>query len=108
MPIVATESDIALRDGSTVHVRPVGPEDVERIECFLGELSDEARSFRFFTGAADLGQMALLFTETRGARAFSPLPRMTGTWWDTASTSRTEPVARRSRSPWQITGRAVA
>lgn len=66
MPIVATESDIALRDGSTVHVRPVGPEDVERIECFLGELSDEARSFRFFTGAADLGQMALLFTETRG------------------------------------------
>ena len=66
MPIVATESDIALRDGSTVHVRPVGPEDVERILCFLGELSDEARSFRFFTGAADLGQMARLFTETRG------------------------------------------
>jgi acetate---CoA ligase (ADP-forming) len=66
MPIVATESDIALRDGSTVHVRPVCPEDVERIECFLGELSDEARSFRFFTGAADLGQMARLFTETRG------------------------------------------
>ena len=66
MPIVATESDIALRDGSTVHVRPVGPEDVERILCFLSELSDEARSFRFFTGAADLGQMARLFTETRG------------------------------------------
>ena len=63
---MATESDIALRDGSTVHVRPVCPEDVERIECFLGELSDEARSFRFFTGAADLGQMARLFTETRG------------------------------------------
>ena len=66
MPIVAAESDIALRDGSTVHVRPAGPEDVERIERFLGKLSDEARSFRFFSAATDIGQMARLFTETRG------------------------------------------
>ena len=66
MPIVAVESDIALRDGSTVHVRPAGPEDVERIERFLGKLSDEARSFRFFSAATDIGQMARLFTETRG------------------------------------------
>ena len=66
MPIVAAESDIALRDGSTVHVRPAGPEDVDRIERFLGELSDEARSFRFFSAATDIGQMARLFTETRG------------------------------------------
>jgi hypothetical protein len=66
MPIAAAESDIALRDGSTVHVRPVCPEDVERIECFLGELSNEARSFRFFSAATDLGQMARLFTDTRG------------------------------------------
>ena len=66
MPIVAPESDIALRDGSTVHVRPVCPEDVVRIECFLSELSDEERSFRFFSAATDLGQMARLFTDTRG------------------------------------------
>jgi acetyl coenzyme A synthetase (ADP forming)-like protein len=66
MPIVAAESDIALRDGSTVHVRPVCPEDVDRIECFLGELSDEARTSRFFTAATDLAQMARLFTDTRG------------------------------------------
>ena len=66
MPIVAAESDIALRDGSTVHVRPVCPEDVDRIERFLGELSDEARSFRFFSAATDLGQMARWFTDTRG------------------------------------------
>jgi acetate---CoA ligase (ADP-forming) len=66
MPIVAPESDIALRDGSTVHVRPVCPEDVVRIECFLSELSDEARSFRFFSAATDLDQMARLFTDTCG------------------------------------------
>ena len=46
MPIVAAESDIALRDGSTVHVQAARPEDVDRIESFLGALSDEARSFR--------------------------------------------------------------
>jgi acetate---CoA ligase (ADP-forming) len=66
MPIVAAESDVALRDGSTLHVRPVCPEDVDRIERFLGELSDEARSFRFFSAATDLGQMARLFTDARG------------------------------------------
>ena len=66
MPIVAAESDIALRDGSTVHVRAAHPEDVDRIESFLGALSDEARSFRFFSAATDLGQMARLFTEPCG------------------------------------------
>ena len=43
-----------------------GPEDIERIERFLGELSDDARSFRFFSAATDIGQMARLFTDTRG------------------------------------------
>ena len=66
MPIAAAESDIALRDGSTVHVRPVRPEDVERIEHFLRGLSDEARLFRFFSAAADVGGMARWFTDMRG------------------------------------------
>jgi acetyl coenzyme A synthetase (ADP forming)-like protein len=65
MSIVDAESDIALRDGSTVHVRPACPEDVERIESFLKELSDEARGFRFFSAAADIGRMARWFTDTR-------------------------------------------
>ena len=46
--------------------RPARPEDVDRIESFLGALSDEARSFRFFSAATDLGQMARLFTEPCG------------------------------------------
>ncbi|MGZ8512330.1 MAG: GNAT family N-acetyltransferase, partial [Candidatus Limnocylindria bacterium] len=64
--MAAGESDIALRDGSTVHVRPVRPEDVGRIELFLGELSEEARWFRFFSGAADVGRMARWLTDVRG------------------------------------------
>ena len=63
MPLAAAESDIALRDGSTVHIRPVRPEDVERIELFLGRLSDEARWFRFFSGAPDVGRMARWFAD---------------------------------------------
>ena len=66
MPIVAAESDIALRDGSTVHVRPRVRRTSTGLSRFLGALSDEARSFRFFTAATDLGQMARLFTEPCG------------------------------------------
>lgn len=42
------EADVALRDGSTVHVRPVRAEDKERIRTFLEALSPESIAFRFF------------------------------------------------------------
>ncbi len=65
MAIAAAESDIALRDGSTVHVRPVRADDVERVERFLGDLSEEARWYRFFSAAADVAGMARWFTDPR-------------------------------------------
>ena len=37
-----------LRDGSTVHVRPVRPDDAESIRAFLETLSPESIAFRFF------------------------------------------------------------
>jgi acetate---CoA ligase (ADP-forming) len=40
-------SDVVLRDGSTVHLRPTGPGDVEGIATFLSDLSPDARWFRF-------------------------------------------------------------
>jgi acetyl coenzyme A synthetase (ADP forming)-like protein len=40
-------SDVVLRDGSTVHVRPTGPGDVEGVATFLRGLSPDARWFRF-------------------------------------------------------------
>lgn len=42
------EAEIALRDGSTVHVRPVRPEDREAIRSFLEGVSRESIGFRFF------------------------------------------------------------
>jgi acetyl coenzyme A synthetase (ADP forming)-like protein len=48
-----SETDVVLRDGSTVHVRPVQPADEEAIRAFLDAVSREAIGFRFF-GAPDL------------------------------------------------------
>ena len=49
----AYEVDVALRDGSTLHVRPVRGEDRAAIEEFLHALSPDSIAFRFF-GAVDL------------------------------------------------------
>jgi RimJ/RimL family protein N-acetyltransferase len=42
------EADVALRDGSTVHVRPVRAEDADAIAEFLNGLSRDSIGFRFF------------------------------------------------------------
>ncbi|MCS7256135.1 MAG: GNAT family N-acetyltransferase [Thermomicrobium sp.] len=52
------EADVVLRDGSTVHVRPVRPEDEGAILAFYQGLSAEARKLRFFGEATDLEQAA--------------------------------------------------
>ncbi len=43
-----SETDVVLRDGSTVHVRPVRSEDEAQIRVFLEALSPESIGFRFF------------------------------------------------------------
>ena len=47
------EAEVTLRDGSTVHVRPVRPDDKVAIREFLEGVSPESIGFRFF-GAIDL------------------------------------------------------
>jgi acetyl coenzyme A synthetase (ADP forming)-like protein len=47
------ETDVALRDGLTVHVRPVRAEDEPAIRTFLEAISPDSIGFRFF-GTADL------------------------------------------------------
>jgi acetate---CoA ligase (ADP-forming) len=51
------EVDVALRDGSTIHLRPVSGEDRPAIEAFLRGLSPRSIGFRFF-GQVDLGWAA--------------------------------------------------
>jgi acetate---CoA ligase (ADP-forming) len=52
------EVDVSLRDGSTVHVAPLRPEDRDRLAEFFEGLSEESRAFRFFSGATDLRRAA--------------------------------------------------
>lgn len=52
MPPMATV-DVELRDGSTVRVRPVRPDDLEALIALLRDLSPDARRYRFF-GHVDL------------------------------------------------------
>jgi acetyl coenzyme A synthetase (ADP forming)-like protein len=40
--------DVLLRDGSSVRLRRVGPDDRDRIRRFFADLSQESRYFRFF------------------------------------------------------------
>ena len=55
---VVAETDIALRDGSTMHVRPSTIEDVGRLRAFLESLSEQSRWFRFFSAGVDLDAAA--------------------------------------------------
>ena len=50
--------DVVLRDGETVHVRPLLPADEAALLAFLQGLSDEARAFRFFSAATNLRRAA--------------------------------------------------
>ena len=59
------EADIALRDGSTVHVRPIRPGDEQRLLDLLTSLSPDARTLRFFSAGVDLaGLPATIATST--------------------------------------------
>ncbi|WP_165989622.1 GNAT family N-acetyltransferase, partial [Streptomyces sp. YIM 98790] len=42
------EADVVLRDGGTAHIRPITPEDADRLVAFFSRVSDEAKYYRFF------------------------------------------------------------
>jgi acetate---CoA ligase (ADP-forming) len=48
------KTDVVLRDGSTVHVRPVTAEDAPAVHAFLEGLSPESIALRFFSSFPDL------------------------------------------------------
>ena len=50
--------DVALRDGSTVHVRPVRKTDESALRRFFASLSIESLAFRFFTAGISAGGAA--------------------------------------------------
>jgi GNAT superfamily N-acetyltransferase len=57
------EADVVLRNGSTVHLRPVRRGDEPALLDLLGRLGQDSRMFRFFSGAPNLEQAALDMAE---------------------------------------------
>jgi acetate---CoA ligase (ADP-forming) len=51
-------SDVVLRDGSTVRIRPARPDDLARVQDYLLGLSPETRRLRFWTVAVNIGELA--------------------------------------------------
>jgi len=61
--LLADDSHVVLRDGSTIHVQPAGPDDAPAVGAFLRDLSDEARWFRFLGFGADPDRAAAELVE---------------------------------------------
>lgn len=53
MQLSLQEFDAVLKDGSTVHIRPIRADDEVKLLEFLRGLSDESRAQRYFTGTSD-------------------------------------------------------
>ena len=47
------EGDVVLKDGSTIHVRPIRPDDESRLLDLLRSLSQQSRWLRFFAPVSD-------------------------------------------------------
>lgn len=52
------ETDVVLRDGSTIHIRPIRNEDERPLVDFMTGLSERSRWLRFFSGWSDFGRFA--------------------------------------------------
>src|SRR4051812_32117872 len=50
--------DVVLRDGSTVHVRPVTASDLDAMRAFLAHLSLDSRRLRYFSAGANVDSAA--------------------------------------------------
>ena len=52
------ETDVVLRDGSTAHIRPATPDDLNPLEDYFIGLTDESRRLRFFGSSVDIAKQA--------------------------------------------------
>ena len=66
-------SDVVLRDGSTVSLRPVRPDDGLLLLGFFASLDERSLAFRFFTGAPNLVTVARVLAEVDQRRRFGLL-----------------------------------
>lgn len=51
---VGWEADVLLSDGSTAHLRPIRPDDADRLVAFYARVSPESKYLRFFAPYPEL------------------------------------------------------
>ena len=51
------EADVVLSDGATAHVRPIRPDDADRLVAFYARVSDESKYYRFFAPYPNLSEI---------------------------------------------------
>jgi acetyl coenzyme A synthetase (ADP forming)-like protein len=61
---------VVLRDGSTVRLRPVRPEDEAALREFFAGLDARSRAFRFFSGAVDVERVAMSLADVDYAERY--------------------------------------
>ena len=64
------EVDVALRDGATIHLRPIRADDEEPLHALLDGLSLESRVFRFFFAGVDLRLAARMACDVDYAESY--------------------------------------
>lgn len=71
-PVTRHEADVVLKDGTTVRLRPVRPDDEGPLLQLLRGLSEESRRLRFFAGTTDefLRETARREAQADGVRRF--------------------------------------
>jgi acetyl coenzyme A synthetase (ADP forming)-like protein len=67
------EADVALRDGSTVHVRPARTGDAPAVRAFYEQLSPESTALRFFSSFPNLDRTVAWATEVDYQQRYSLL-----------------------------------
>jgi acetyl coenzyme A synthetase (ADP forming)-like protein len=93
------EAEVVLRDGSTVHIRPLRPDDGERLESLFAALSDQSRAFRFFSSGIDVAKEAAREARVDYVRSYGllaltgPQERVAGHAYYVASDDQTAEVA---------------
>lgn len=66
------EADVLLSDGGTAHIRPIRPDDADRLRVFWSRLSSQTLYYRFFTphvtlSDSDVERFTVVDQMTRGA-----------------------------------------
>jgi acetate---CoA ligase (ADP-forming) len=65
------QADVVLRDGSTVHVRPVRATDAPAVRAFFERLSPRSIALRFFCGFPDLDRAVSWATDVDDQHRYS-------------------------------------